>query len=38
MINFYASAHMGCGLNLEWLRKELCSDHKAALTGQKERE
>ena len=33
-----ASARMGCALNLERLRTELCSNHKAALTGQKERE
>ena len=31
-----ASARMGCALNLERLRTELCSSHKAALTGHAE--
>ena len=33
-----ASARMGCALNLEQLRTEPCLNHKATLTGQKERE
>ena len=30
-----ASARMGCALNSKRLRTELCSNHKAALTGPK---